>query len=280
MKDGENYARLIRDGFCIFESVLEEEEIERLRELTDRAINAQGETHFHAHRSQGSLIDVRAEFSMVDLIAGGNALKALASLGFGEPKWASGYIISKPPHSPPLYWHQDWWGWDDPDSYGEVPHQVFLMYYLVDTNRENGCLRVIPGSHCKRHALHGQTLVHDDEAILQAADLNNRAFQPVPDEIDVLVRAGDLIIGDSRLFHAAHANTTGDRRTVITLWYYPCFDSLSEPLRAAMLKKWTDHERTYPWPEEVTKRIDFLVPRYEGNAAPLAANRSPGPALL
>ena len=33
------------------------------------------------------------------------------------------------------------------------------------------------------------------------------------------VRAGDLIIGDARMLHAAHANTSDARRTVITLWF-------------------------------------------------------------
>ena len=43
--------------------------------------------------------------------------EAMLMLGFDEPKWASGYIIGQPPHSPLLYRHQDWWGWDDPSSY-------------------------------------------------------------------------------------------------------------------------------------------------------------------
>ena len=106
------------------------------------------------------------------------------------------------------------------------------------------------------------------------------AFGKVPDEIDLPIRAGDLLIGDSRLFHAAHANTSAERRTVITLWYYPCFESLSEPLRAAMLKKWEAHETQFPWLREVTGRIDHLVPRYDGNAMLFTENRAPGPALV
>ena len=262
------------------EGILDTGMIAQLRDVTDWAISAQSEDHFQERRSQGTLVDVRAEPFMVNLIAHENALKALASLGFDEPKWASGYIISKPPHSPPLYWHQDWWGWDDESSYGEMPQQVFLMYYLVDTHRENGCLRVIPRSHRKRHALHDLGIIHKDEETVRAADLEHPAFGKVPDEIDLPIRAGDLLIGDSRLFHAAHANTSEERRTVITLWYYPCFDSLSEPLQAAMLKKWEAHEMQFPWPREVTARIDHLVPRYDGNAMLLPEIRAPGPALV
>ena len=32
------------------------------------------------------------------------------------------------------------------------------MYYLVDTTPENGCLRVLAGSHLKRHPVHDNPL--------------------------------------------------------------------------------------------------------------------------
>ncbi len=35
-------------------------------------------------------------------------------LGAPDLKWLSGYVSSKAPHSPALWWHQDWWCWDHP----------------------------------------------------------------------------------------------------------------------------------------------------------------------
>ena len=35
------------------------------------------------------------------------------------------------------------------------------------------------------------------------------------------------------MLHAAQANATGRRRTVLTMWYLPRYDELSERLRAA-----------------------------------------------
>ena len=43
-----------------------------------------------------------------ELIALPAALEALANLGFTEVTYTDGYIISKPPHSPQLFWHYDW----------------------------------------------------------------------------------------------------------------------------------------------------------------------------
>ena len=40
----------------------------------------------------------------------------------------------------------DGWFWDEDVAYAKYPVQLFAMYYLTDTRRENGCLRVIPGS--------------------------------------------------------------------------------------------------------------------------------------
>ena len=276
MTESAKRVQLQRDGYCLFAQILDEPMLRRLREATDRVVESQSEDHLRAHRSQGSLIDARSVPLLAQLVAHEKALAALAELGFDNPRWASGYIISKPPHSPPLYWHQDWWGWNDPASYTDKPHQLFLMYYLVDTHRENGCLRVIPGTHRRRHPLHAQGVMQDDAAKLAAQDLSNPVFQTWPDEVDVPVGAGDLVIGDSRIFHAAHANSTNERRTVITFWYYPLFDVMTEPLRAAAMVKWHDHRRRYPWTPEADRLIRSLIPRYDGPAEPLDVNREPG----
>ena len=42
---------------------------------------------------------------------------------------------------------------DEPRAYSDLPPQLFAMFYLTDTSPRNGCLRVIPGSHRKRHRL-------------------------------------------------------------------------------------------------------------------------------
>ena len=75
------------------------------------------------------------------------------------------------------------------------------MYYLTDTSPENGCLRVIPGSHLKRHPLHDQTSPPHTDELRTYANPNNIAFQRAAGEIDVPVKAGDLVIGFGTLFH-------------------------------------------------------------------------------
>ncbi len=267
--------QLLRDGFCTVDGVLDRAMLERVTEVCDRLLDAQPAEHFDAQRSTGSMINVFDDPFFAELVAWPGALEAVANLGFPDPKWNSGYVISKPPHSPPLFWHQDWTGWSDPSSYQAQPQQLFLMYYLIDTEPGNGCLRLIPGSHRKRHRLHDDVPdAHTDE-IKRMMDPDHPAYQPVADSVDVPVRAGDLVIGDSRLLHGSYGNRSDRRRTVITLWYYPAFEELSGPLRAHL----AEGRIPESWPESARALVAPLWPRYAGAAEPLEGNRKPGPGL-
>lgn len=62
------------------------------------------------------------------LLADPRALGVFADLGSESPRAWSGFLISKPAHAPPLYWHQDGVLWDHPISYTGRPQQYFLMY--------------------------------------------------------------------------------------------------------------------------------------------------------
>ena len=97
------------------------------------------------------------------------AKQACAEIGFENLRSDNETIIllSKYENAPPLYWHQvsappfrsvrchhdatnspvvlqDLMNWGHASATTPWPSRVFLSYYTVDTNRENGCLRVIP----------------------------------------------------------------------------------------------------------------------------------------
>ncbi len=67
---------------------------------------------------------------------------------------------------------------------------------------------------------------------------------PIADEmfsapgVDVPMRAGSLLLGDSRLLHATHPNDSVGRRTCITLWYLSRFESLPERVRVGFANEW------------------------------------------
>ena len=272
----EKRTQLIDDGYCLCEQVLDAAMLARVRAVSNRLLDAQSEEHFEAQRSTGSMISVYDDPFFAELVAYPPALDALTNLGYPRPRWSSGFIISKPPQSPALFWHQDWWGWNDPISYTDVPQQLFLMYYLVDTTIENGCLRVLKGTHRKRHAMHDLLPEAHTDAVRRATDPTHPIYQPLADDIAVSVQAGDLVIGDARLLHGAYPNQSEQQRTVITLWYHPAFDASPDRIQAHLSQKQT---RVAQWPEVAQQLVQPLVPTYAGTQEPLEWNREPGTEL-
>ena len=271
----EKREQLDRDGFCLLEGIIEDDMLARLREVTGGVIARQEAAHFEQNRAQGSLIRITEDPFMARLIAYPPMLAALARLGFPDPKFGSGFIISKPPKSPPLFWHQDARFWNDPISYTPRTIQCFLMIYLVDTTPHNGCLRLIPGSHLRRHRLHDALPDAHEADLSRADDLANLAFQRAEGEVDVPVKAGDVVMGSARLLHAAHGNQSDQRRTNITLWYYPDFAKLAAPIQAYL----ADTDWPPVWHNENRELLEPLRPVYDGDAAPIILNRKPGPQL-
>jgi hypothetical protein len=266
--------RLERDGYCVFDNVLAEDLLQRTRQTSDALLAAQSAEHFEKQKSTGSLVSVAEDPFFAELVAAPGARKVLGSLGYTNPKWASGFVISKPAQSPALFWHQDWWGWNEPISQIWMhPPQAFLMYYLVDTTRHNGCLRLIPGSHRKRHVMHDAVPDAHTAGLREVTDPQHPAYQTADGEVDVPVKAGSVVVGDSRMLHASHPNLSDHRRTVITLWYYPAWDELPEGVRAHI------GGATLPdsWKGKAMATLGSLQPTYDGDAEATVWNRIPGP---
>jgi hypothetical protein len=219
-------------------------------------------------RAQGSMVDVPHLRDAVfgEVIAAPDVLAVLDRLGLGGATFTDGYVISKPGRSPRLFWHLDWYGWSDPSAHEDEPLQVFVMWYLTPTSRENGCLRVIPGSHRRRHPLHD--LMEDGHTSLsEARDLQRPEFADWPDEVDVPVLPGDCVIGDARLLHAAHANESDGRRSLLTLWYQPHYEDLPAAVQATLAAKTQELPTT--WPDEVRDAVARLHPSAPAGVDPL-----------
>lgn len=268
---------LARDGVTVVEDVLDAEMVAALSRMADAQLAAQPDEHFDAFKFHGSMLPLDLQHGVArNLVAWKPALAALARCGFGDPKWLSGYVIAKPPGSPSLWWHQDWWAWGEPDSFAAVPPQVFVMYYLTDVDVDNGCLRVIPGSHRSAHPLHRELPEAHSEQIGRTRP-DDVAHRRRDEEVAVKARAGSAVIGDVRVLHATHPNASTDRRTCLTLWYLPEFERLSAPLRSYVV----NHPALPPagwWNDDgadVPSEVRDLLPVYEGDAPPASYCRSP-----
>ncbi len=227
----------VKDGFVLFPQLLDRDLVVRLQHVADELLSAISDEHREEFRYQGTMLPVpHWRDALVDLIGGSAIRHVAATLRFADLRWVSGYLISKPPKSPSLWWHQDWWAWEEPVSASPVAPYVFVAVYLCDTTFRNGCLRVIPGSHRKRHKLHALPPAHSS-SIKDCA----RAHTSDPSERSVAAYAGDIVVADARLLHATHANTSDSARTCLILWYAPDYNALPRVLRNKMAVQHSAH---------------------------------------
>ena len=105
-------------------------------------------------------------------------------------------------------WHQDWPYW-----YGQ--HKISVWIALDPATPENGCLKMIPGSHRK-------SVEHD--GVAQAGEGFDRRLRPgAVDENQAVVlqcASGDAILFHDLTLHASFPNTSGqDRWSVISTYH-------------------------------------------------------------
>ena len=140
-------------------------------------------------------------------------------------------------------WHQDATYW------GLEPPQALTVWYAVDgSDVENGCMRVIPGSHTGGLRAHGKAATEGN--LLSV----NQELPVSPEEersaVDLILRAGEISIHDGALIHGSLPNRSNRRRCGLTLRYVPT--SVKPTALNSMGKRWqailvrgTDTERHF-----------------------------------
>ena len=139
------------------------------------------------------------------------------------------HYISKPPYSgQPVLWHQDGAYWP------LEPMKVVTLWLAVDhLTPENGCLRVIPGSH--RGELHELRQRGDTDSVLgseSAIDVDESQA------VDMILAPGDVEVHHPKIMHGSDANTSPRRRCGLTIRYIPTSTRIvtgQQPYASALL---------------------------------------------
>jgi ectoine hydroxylase-related dioxygenase (phytanoyl-CoA dioxygenase family) len=110
-------------------------------------------------------------------------------------------------------WHQDGHYWPI------RPLATCTVWVALEpSTRDNGCLRVIPGSHRDRQ-LHAH--LHEDRTDLTLTQrMAEGTFDP-QQAVDLELQPGQLSLHDVYMVHGAEANRSGQRRTGVALRYMP-----------------------------------------------------------
>lgn len=244
---------LSQKGYLVAKKVLDRPLLESLRSLCDEALSSLSKDNFG--ESGAFVAPDYTNTTLVTLLTWPRTIEILKLLGFPNPKLHNFYISAKPPGAKPLAWHSDLF-YECEES---LPAELFLIYYLEDTSPQNGCLRVVPGSH-KWHYDIRRRRIHN--------------AHPREDEVDVALQAGDLFIGDRRILHATHANVSDSWRTCLTIAYAPKYFELPEPIQSLIVQNqclpskgwWKDQELI----KTLDKRLQAILPIYEGKVSPIS----------
>ena len=197
-----------RDGFVVFPDVLDAGTIVELQahvEWLDRHHPAErpelydhgriaDDPFWHRIVSDPRLLDIAAQFIGPDIAL-----------------FASQYIIKPPRTGQAVLLHQDasYWPLD--------PMQVVSLWVAVDdADAENGCLRVLPGTH--KMAVQPRRARTDVDNVLSseiAVEVDDA------DAVDVVLAAGSVEVHHENIVHGSHANLSDRRRAGLTIRYIP-----------------------------------------------------------
>ncbi|WP_203231322.1 phytanoyl-CoA dioxygenase family protein [Nocardioides caldifontis] len=130
--------------------------------------------------------------------------------------WSSHFISKDPFTGRATPWHEDSAYWEGRfDSYDNI---VTIWLALENpSTRENGCMRVIPGSH----------LSGGFSPNYVPTDMTEQTFHAeiagVDEEkaVDFELQRGEFSMHDGRIVHGAKPNTSPVRRTGYTMRYFP-----------------------------------------------------------
>lgn len=129
-------------------------------------------------------------------------------LGPNLSLWGSVLFIKEPRSKGFVSWHQD------ATYMGIEPHEYITPWIaLTPSNPENGCMRMIPGSHKSPVRKHDDTF-HEDNILTRG-----QAIEGVDEStaVDLVLRPGQMSLHHARVIHGSRPNRSSHRRVGFVL---------------------------------------------------------------
>ena len=129
-------------------------------------------------------------------------------LGPNLSLWGSVLFIKEPQSKSFVSWHQD------ATYMGIEPHEYITPWIaLTPSNPENGCMRMIPGSHKSPVREHDDTF-HEDNILTRG-----QAIEDIDEStaVDLVLRPGQMSLHHARVIHGSRPNQSDRRRVGFVL---------------------------------------------------------------
>ena len=131
----------------------------------------------------------------------------------------SSYFCKAPDQGSPVLWHQD-------RSYWPIESDVITVWLAVDdSTRENGCLRVIPGS---QHGTLSKLVERTDTPNMLGSGMDG-GLVDASKAVDIVLRAGDVSVHHPHIIHGSKANLSSKRRCGLAIRYIPTSTKIVVP---------------------------------------------------
>lgn len=234
-------ARFHRDGFLSPVSILDEREATEHRGRMEKAEAVFGRLHYKSK--------VHTIFSdAARLAADPRALDVVEQLIGPDILLFDGtYIVKEPRTEAHVSWHQDltYWGFSGDE-------QVSMWLGLSPANEDNGCMRMVPGSHVGGRLRHedtpdGNNLLHRGQTVKDVAEEHAVACP---------LRPGQASFHHGWTLHSSTPNRSYDRRIGFNVQFIaPSMRQLFNPHETALLVRGHDAFRHFK--PDVPAGVDF-----------------------
>ncbi len=216
-----NPSRYAEEGYCLFRDVLNREDVESARAHLDAMLSCLPARQVVYKDGEHQEVDARPEYLTephprysywLELCRHPRILDAVEQvLGPNLILIMSHLIVKRPGDGLPVAWHQDNTYWHSVQ--GTDVTTVWLA--IDDTDRENGCMQVIP---CTHDGYPEMEKVRSDGEDLLGLTVNVTP-EMVDEAVSLEMKAGSLSLHDSFILHGSDANTSGRRRAAYTMRY-------------------------------------------------------------
>ncbi len=228
-----------REGYALFrQPVFAPQQFERLRAIFEENLARYGHDDLDTmHLRDARLLEFLLSDEVLDLVE--------PVVGPDIGLWSS-HFISKPPRvGKATPWHEDSAYWNGLISTQEGICTVWLA--MDEATPENGCMKVIPGSHANGFS--------DYEEVDRAGNIFPTQIKASQFDANRAVyfslQPNQCSLHEARMIHGADANTSDTRRAGYTMRYFPTTSKV--------------HLERIPWPHKIwlARGRDHAGNRYE-----------------
>ncbi len=213
--------RYPHEGYCFFPNAVPASDIDAMRVEVDRAIASLPTKQSVMKDGVEQEVDARPEYMTephtknafwLNVCRHPKVLECVQSvLGPDLVLIMSHLIVKRAEDGLPVAWHQDNTYW--PSVQGTDVGTVWMA--IDNTDRENGCMQVIPCTH--------EGYPDMEKILTDGKDLLGLSVQVTNEmkaaAVALEMHAGSLSIHDSFVLHGSDANTSGRRRAAYTMRY-------------------------------------------------------------